>query len=107
MMLRRVLRIALSLARLPLYAAYGAWAILSGAIATRRRLGAVARLLGETIQCPTCSTANAIHGRWRCRRCSAEYLGPVFECLVCSASATHFPCSGCGASIVIDRRALP
>lgn len=92
-----------TLLRLPLYAAYGAYALAAGYLRRMARLGEAARLLGQTLSCPSCGDENPIDGRWKCRSCSATYHGAVFECSFCSAGASFFSCRRCGISIAVRR----
>jgi hypothetical protein len=91
------------LIKLPLFAAYGAFVVVRGWFSGCVRAGDAARLLSATLPCPSCRTGNDVHGRWRCRSCSAVYHGAVFHCPLCRSGASWFSCSHCGASIPLAR----
>jgi hypothetical protein len=91
------------LLKLPLYALYGAYALAAGYLRRMARLGESARLLGQTLPCPSCGEGNPLDGRWKCRSCSATYHGAVFHCGHCGAGASFFSCRRCGISIALRR----
>jgi len=100
----RLFRIIGLLIRVPLYALYGAWALVVGGVSLLGRARRGARLLSSSLPCPSCGEANTLHGRWKCRGCSAVYHGFVGHCPLCGAGASFFPCAKCGISISLGRR---
>lgn len=87
----------------PLFAAYGAWVLAVTLFRAVRWTAWTIRLLSSKLQCPACGQLNSLHGRWECRApgCGAVYLGAVDRCARCGAGASHFPCAGCGMSILL------
>jgi len=98
MKLKRFLALAFAF---PLFVIYGVLAVVTGSISLIGRMRRQARLLGSTLPCPSCGTANELHGRWHCRApgCGATYHGFVGACRLCGSSASFFPCRACGVSI--------
>ena len=94
-----VLRWALRLAAVPLFAVYGVFTLIAESVSLIGWTRRLARLLGRTLPCPSCGSAADLHGRWHCRACGATYHGFVGACALCGSSASFFPCRACGASI--------
>ena len=90
----------------PLLLVYLGWEIgrLSTNLLERTRWGL--RLIGQTIDCPSCGEENALAGRWTCRApgCGATYHGFVGRCRLCGAGASWFPCARCQVSILLGPR---
>ncbi|MDB4954442.1 MAG: hypothetical protein JWO36_2011 [Myxococcales bacterium] len=96
------LRFAVAIAKVPLFAVYGAWFLVAGWFGLARRSGDAVRLLALTLPCPSCGRENPIHGRFRCAVCKATYHGVVHVCGYCGAGASWFSCR-CGISIPLRR----
>lgn len=95
------MNLARELVLAPVYALYGAWVLLRAGRRFARELAAVPWLLQSDIRCPTCSYANAVHDRWSCADCGAEFLGAVHTCGICGAGASWFPCERCRAAVAL------
>jgi hypothetical protein len=93
--------LARELALAPAYAAYGVWVLLRWAWRVGHDLRATRQLFRTHIRCGTCGFGNAVHDRWACGDCGAEYAGAVHTCGVCGSSASWFPCSRCRAAIPV------
>jgi len=85
----------------PFYAGYGAWVLARGAWRAGRELHAVRLLFRSQIPCRTCGFENAVHDRWSCSDCGAEYAGAVHTCGVCGSSVSWFSCARCRAAIPV------
>lgn len=96
-------KVVLACLKAPLYALYGAFFAVRAVFRLAGEAGDGAALLRSTLPCPSCRTANALHGRWKCRGCSAIYHGFVARCRWCTAGATFFSCRRCGVSIPLRR----
>lgn len=86
---------------LPLYAAYGAWIVVTSVFRFVRWSVWTVRLIEGELRCPACGLDNSLHGRWECHApgCGAVYLGAADCCARCHSTASYIPCVGCGASI--------
>jgi hypothetical protein len=100
---RNLLRLCLGVLAVPLYALYGAWSIASGAVRLARRGSGALRLLGRALPCPSCRAPNPLHGRWKCRSCSATYHGFALECPLCGSGASFVACARCGISVPVGK----
>lgn len=87
----------------PLFATYGAWRILVGAVLFVRRVIWMIRLSGPVLTCGSCGESNALHGRWICGACGSTYHGFVARC-PCGAGAAYFSCRRCGVSLPLGPR---
>jgi len=101
-----LLRLAIRLLTLPLYAAFGAWTLIRLPFVIAGRIKPFTVSLGESVRCESCHALNPIHGRWKCH-CGATYHGTCLECELCHARASWISCRRCGVSVVLDRRLLP
>ena len=88
---------------LPLFAAYGAWAVGIAIFRLVRWVCWSMRLLQPRLVCPGCGTPNSLYGRWQCQApgCGAVYLGAADRCARCGSGASFFPCRECRVSILL------
>ena len=93
-----------ALCRSVFFTFYGLYVVVGGLSGLLAEASASARLLRRALPCPSCGAANALHGRFECRSCSAVFHGFVGECPLCGAGARFFPCSECGVSVAVRRR---
>ncbi len=101
----KALKVLAGLLKLPLFAAYGAFFLVRSVLGAASLAGDRARLLGQTLPCPSCAAKNDLDGRWKCRGCGAVYHGEVFRCSLCASGASFFSCRACGVSIPLRGRA--
>ena len=83
----------------PAYATYGAWVLARAVWRGSLELRAMRLLFRAEVRCRTCGFGNAVHDRWSCGDCGAEYAGAMHTCGVCGSGASWFPCSRCRAAI--------
>lgn len=81
-----------------LFAGYGAFVLVRGAVRLVRRARCARHAFADELACPNGHPNRAV-GRWSCRVCGCEYLGWVGECVTCHAGADWFPCEVCHCGI--------
>jgi hypothetical protein len=58
-------------------------------------------LLGDRVECPTCSGEVPLLGLWECSACRFRFYGFYFSrCAACGNTPAFVNCTNCGASIL-------